>query len=147
MTKLELLVVVARKIWFRRNTVHGGDFSHPNRVFRESVESLDEFRRLNSKVDATGEGEKEEVQIKWKSPIGMIKVNWDVAVDKKKGCIGFGTIVKDSTGSILGARSITKNILVELVVAKALAPLHAVEFSQELGLHQFILEGDVVQIV
>jgi hypothetical protein len=43
---LELVVVVAQKIWFRRNgVVHDDVFIHPQQVFREASLSLDEFQR------------------------------------------------------------------------------------------------------
>lgn len=113
-----------------------------------AFDSHDEFRRINSEDDDNGEDKKEVVQIKWKNPpTDMIKVNYDVTVDKIKGCIGFGTIDTDSEGFVLATWSTTKNILVELVVAESLAALHVVELSQKLGLQEIILEGDAVQIV
>lgn len=54
--------------------VHRGDFIHPNQVFQEAVDSLDEFREVNSKEDEGAEDKQEVVQLKWKnSPTGMIK--------------------------------------------------------------------------
>lgn len=59
--EIELLVVVVRKIWFKRNIVAyiWGDFTHPNQVFQEVVNSLDEFRRVHSKEDEKGVTNKE----------------------------------------------------------------------------------------
>jgi hypothetical protein len=45
------------------------------------------------------------------------------------------------------ARSTTRFFLVELVVAEALAALHTVEFSREMGFSDIIMEGDTLQIV
>jgi len=46
---LELVVVVARKIWFRRNEVmHRGDFLRPNQLFVDASNSLNDFRRVNT---------------------------------------------------------------------------------------------------
>jgi hypothetical protein len=43
---LELMVVVAWKIWFHRNrVVHEEAFIHPRQVFQEASLSLDNFRR------------------------------------------------------------------------------------------------------
>lgn len=109
--EVELLVVVARKIWFRRNAVvHREDFIHPNHVFREAVDSLDEFREVNSKEDEGAEDKQEVVQLKWKNPpTGMIKANWDVAMDKIKGSIGFGNIVRDFEGFVLATQMTEHN--------------------------------------
>jgi len=42
--------MVARKIWFRRiEVVHGGGFLHPNQLLIEASNSINEFRRVNSK--------------------------------------------------------------------------------------------------
>lgn len=41
----------------------------------------------------------------------------------------------------------TNKFLVEPTVAEALATLHAVEFSCELGFYDIIVEGDALQIV
>lgn len=84
----------------------------------------------------------------WKSPsTGVIKVNWDVAGDKLNQCVCVSIIVWDHESYILVARSTTKPAILEPVAAKALAALHTVEFSRDLGLQKILLEGDTVQIV
>ena len=48
MEEIELMAVMAQKIWFRRNAmVRGGDFIHPDQVFRSTSSSLDDFRWVN----------------------------------------------------------------------------------------------------
>jgi len=45
---LDLLAVLARWIWLRRNTlVFEGTFIHPNIVFKGAVDALDEFKRCH----------------------------------------------------------------------------------------------------
>jgi hypothetical protein len=63
----------------------------------------------------------------------MIKVNWDAAVDKKKGCVSLGIISRDCEGRVLAARCVTQHILVEPTVVEAMAGLHAVVFSRDVG--------------
>lgn len=83
--------------------------------------------------------------MQWKKPpTGMSKINWDVIVDKNNGRIGLGIIARDCDGFILAAQSTTKNILIEHVMAKALAAAHAIDFSKELGFNDIILEGDAI---
>jgi hypothetical protein len=44
-------VVIARNIWFRRNTImYGGDFLHLNLVVRGARESLVEYNNANAIV-------------------------------------------------------------------------------------------------
>ena len=50
LAKIELMAMIARKVWFQRNNiVHGGNFSHPNQVFYKDTIALDEFRRENER--------------------------------------------------------------------------------------------------
>jgi hypothetical protein len=43
---IELMAVMARKIWFWTNAVvHGGDFTHPNQVHHEACNFIDEFQK------------------------------------------------------------------------------------------------------
>ncbi len=84
LVELELMVVVARKIRFRRNSVvHGGVFTHLIHLFRETSDSLDEFKRINAQEPDAWSHTLEVMPIQWKkSPATcMTKINWDVAVD------------------------------------------------------------------
>jgi hypothetical protein len=60
-------------------------------------------------------------------------VNWDVAVDSHKHCLGCGVIVWDQKGFVISAQSKRINVLQELVIAKAMAALEVLEFSRDLG--------------
>lgn len=57
--QVELLVVMARRIWLRRNSlVFEGVFRHPNEVYAEVAEALEEFKRCNSQdLQSTLSGE------------------------------------------------------------------------------------------
>jgi hypothetical protein len=75
--ELELIAVMARKIWFWRNIViHGVEFIHPQHITREASLSLDEFReatKSNSNTQSTSLGE---ISILWYLlPPGTYKVN------------------------------------------------------------------------
>jgi len=77
---------------------------------------------LTNKSQMDGVLSKKYHQHSWKKPpIGMVKFNWDVAMDKSHGSIGISIVVQDHEGIVLGAHSTTRNILVEPAVAKALA--------------------------
>jgi hypothetical protein len=68
-------------------------------------------------------------------------------MDKKHERIGLGIVVPDSKEFVVTAQSTTRFFLVELVVAEALAALHTMEFSREMGFSDIIMEGDALQIV
>jgi hypothetical protein len=60
-------------------------------------------------------------------------VNWDVAIDTHRKCLGCRIIVWDHKGFVIAAQSKRLNVLQEPVVAEAMVALVVVEFSQNLG--------------
>jgi hypothetical protein len=45
----ELVAVIARKIWFMRNTVAlGSEFTYPDQVIREPIDSIAEYMKANA---------------------------------------------------------------------------------------------------
>jgi tagatose-1,6-bisphosphate aldolase non-catalytic subunit AgaZ/GatZ len=49
--EFEFFVILARKIWFQRNSVvHGGVFTGPNELIQEAYASIDDFRKVNAKA-------------------------------------------------------------------------------------------------
>jgi hypothetical protein len=55
--------------------------------------------------------------------------------------------VKDHTGSVIAAKSLSRSGILDPTVGEALASLHAVRLGQELGGSAIILEGDAKQVV
>jgi hypothetical protein len=102
---------IARRIWLRRNEViHGGVFAHPRTLLKLLVEATEAFQVANAPqvVLATTGGETR-IQNQWIAPSpGWVKINWDATIDKKKGCIGLGAIIRDSTGKVLAAHGIVR---------------------------------------
>jgi hypothetical protein len=132
--------------WF-----YGGEFTHPNKFFREEALALEEFKRCNMKESRTGVTERPDVHSQlplWQPPfLGVVKVNWDAAMNKKNGCIGFGIITRDSDGHFLGARCTHQKIEVNPLVAEVMATLSVVLFSKKVGFFDTIFEGDALHIV
>ncbi|XP_059441722.1 uncharacterized protein LOC132174026 [Corylus avellana] len=118
----------------------------------EAREALALFQEANlSEDNGHPDGEDSEVRQHveiWKAPpIGLVKMNWDAAVDSKQGKIGLGCIARTSNGAFLAAQSMTKMFRTEPAVAEALATSYAVIFSRELGLQRIIFKGDAQTIV
>jgi hypothetical protein len=101
--EVELLVVIARCIWLRRNAfTFKGVFRHPAKVFKGAVTALEEFKKIN-RLELTAMDSNNlppmARQQKWQPPpSGLIKINWDVAINVKEGCIGLGVIARDCRG-------------------------------------------------
>jgi hypothetical protein len=80
-------------------------------------------------------------------PIGSVKANWDVVIDKYYGGIGIGVVVRDSKGDIVVARSLTKYGFVEPLAGEIMAACVAVSLCLEMQGQVIIFEGDALQVV
>jgi ribonuclease HI len=152
--ELELMAVIARRIWLRRNAwLFERRFDHPNTVYDEASRSFLDFKRCNIKEQesSVSEGRKEAQSGKqtcWiPPPDGVIKVNWDAALNVAKGWIGLGIIARDSKGLCMGARSITQQVKTDPKTAEIMAALQAMQFSKDAGFWEVIFEGDAAQVV
>ncbi|XP_062158594.1 uncharacterized protein LOC133866044 [Alnus glutinosa] len=110
---LELMAVIAMKIWLRRNSlIFEGFFANPNSVYKEGVKALEEFKQYNKKEEPPIQAEVLAPAIeaqKWQPPPpGVIKVNWDAALNLSAGWVGLGVVARDYMGKCLGARSLTR---------------------------------------
>jgi len=79
--------------------------------------------------------------------LGFVKINWDAAVNKKKGYIGVGIIARDCMGQFLGARSFCQKIRIDAKLAETIVALGAVTFSSKASFFDAICEGDAAQVV
>jgi hypothetical protein len=82
--EINLFVVIAKKIWARRNSMlHGGLFLHPNRIVCEAKEMLRALLTPTDDGTASKKNEERSATVKWvKPPFGRFKINWDMAFDK-----------------------------------------------------------------
>jgi len=156
--EFELPAKVARRLWFRRNSVvHGGDILHSNALIIAASSYIEDYcttMKLEEEEKAV-EGDREgivgpihHVSVYWKPPsFGYYKVNWDASLNHAHGKLGIGIIVRDTNGNIFAASSSSILANVEPVVAESMAALHAIEFCCGRGLIKIILEGDSLQVV
>jgi ribonuclease HI len=147
--EVELFAIIARRIWHRRNeVVHGGDFRHPMQMVREAITTLKEFQRANQPGGTQHDVSENRGEDNWKPPpVNTLKINWDAAVDLKKGIIGLGTIVRDERGEFVEAETNYRKMQVEPVVAETLAALQALNLCTERGYQSVIMEGDALQVI
>lgn len=101
--ELELLAVVAQRIWLRINaTVHEGVFTHPNQIIRKALTLVDDFRRNNAPEQKEPTSLTDPPSVLWQPPsLGKIKLNRGAAVNKKLGRIGIGIVARDNNGCFM----------------------------------------------
>jgi hypothetical protein len=147
------LLSPVRRIWFRRNKfVFDKIFTHPPVVFKEAVDSLEDFRRYNRRdketMNSNGVLRTTRPPTGWQPPPSrLIKVNWNASVNIKKKYIGIGIVARDNNDNFLGARAVTKMVVAKPKVAEAMAAPEAILFSKESGFFEVILEGEAMQVV
>ncbi|XP_041001645.1 uncharacterized protein LOC121247346 [Juglans microcarpa x Juglans regia] len=148
--QLEIMVVVLRRVWLRRNgVVFENSFVDPSVFFNQVVECLLDFQQAQCRQ---GSGQSYGVQIskatRWKSPVGeTIKVNWDAAWRVNDYRCGIGVVIRDSCGEVLASLCCPKQNVVDPVVAEIYALWRAMKFCEELKFSMVQLEGDALSVV
>jgi hypothetical protein len=70
---------------------HGGYFSHPNEVIGTATALMTEYKSAPIPIHVEREplnGSIKPLMVKWSPPhVGVVKANWDVAVDMKNGVL------------------------------------------------------------
>jgi hypothetical protein len=88
--------------------MHGGSFSPSEKVIREATStiSLEEFKTANlGEHDLVQRLQRASSDAWKKPPQGVVKVNWDVAINKVEGYTGCEIIIYDYEEQVLAARS------------------------------------------
>jgi hypothetical protein len=142
-------MVIARKLWMRRNqVVFGGDFMPPNQLLRDTELALEEFKVANSTSTLRMTNSSHIEEERWvPPPKNIIKINWDASLDAAKKIIKIEIIARDEKGKFLTAISKQESIEVELVVTETFAALTAITMCLEQNFQDVIFEGDALQVV
>ena len=74
--------------------------------------------------------------------MNCLKLNFDRAIFPKLGKAGFGVVVHDCHGSAIASLSEQAPLSFSPVILEAMAVARAISFAQELGITEFMLEGD-----
>ncbi|XP_040986476.1 uncharacterized protein LOC121234574 [Juglans microcarpa x Juglans regia] len=131
---IQEFAVVASKIWWRRNTlVFKGIFAHPKVIMHEARTTLDVLDEENSNHGARA---------------NMICTSAETcAIDKARGLVGVGVVVRNSSGRIIATLRTKKHLYPDPLLAEAFDALKTVQFGLELGFTQIIIEGDSLQVI
>ncbi|XP_062174623.1 uncharacterized protein LOC133879852 [Alnus glutinosa] len=120
--EMELVVMVAQRVWYRRNKfVFEGLLTPPTCSIKCAKESLDEYRSTNSMNVASLFRSRVPILTRWpKPPVGFVKLNWDAAIDHSKKMIGLGIIARDSSGIIVASKCSFHPYVSDSTVAEAM---------------------------
>ncbi|XP_041003934.1 uncharacterized protein LOC121249293 [Juglans microcarpa x Juglans regia] len=104
--QLEVIVVIMRSIWHRRNLfIFEETFSAPQKVLITTMDNLEEFYQVQMGQEKKQHGRVvEETAQSWQRPEkDCCKANFDATIDCKNQTMGIGVIVRDGNGEILTA--------------------------------------------
>ena len=78
---------------------------------------------------------------------GWVKANWDAALDKRNGRMGFGVIIRDHKGDVKVMDSRWSRGFLSPFAAKAQVVLVAIQLCLEMSFTKVYLEGDAKGVV
>ncbi|XP_042942698.1 uncharacterized protein LOC122276868 [Carya illinoinensis] len=144
------MVVVFRKIWFRRNDfVFEKRLSYPTRVLKTAKEGLEEFQhsqRIQNKEDHTPTTSIDKKT--WeKQTSGFVKVNWDASLDLRKKRMGVRIMIRDEEGEALVAVCDQRQYMENPAVAEGYALWKALELCNDLNIQKAIFESDAKAVI
>ena len=135
-----LFAFITWSIWHQRNQVRTQQASHPlHQLFQFAHDNYLEFKAL--KIAPVPSRTKRKVR--WKPPDpGSYKINFDGATFAGEKCSGLGVMVRDKKRLVIAAMATRVPQLLQAIEIEALAANKALEFAQEMGLSDVVLEGD-----
>jgi hypothetical protein len=147
--QMQLVVTVARHIWFRRNSVvFGGDMVSPVVVVQRAKDQVEAFCSAFQRQLIPNAESASHYVVQWMKPLeGFVKINWDASVNKSQKKMGVGVVVRDSDGAVVAMYCLTKGFITSPSTAEAVGAWAAVDLAQRLGLRRAIFEGDALEIV
>jgi phosphotransferase system IIA component len=84
----------------------------------------------------------------WQRPShGVIKINWDAAIDGVGNKMGYGIIARYYTGRVVAALSGSCCHITNPSIAKSVATWKIVKMYLHLGFVKVVLEGDSLEVV
>jgi hypothetical protein len=87
------------------------------------------------------------VQSKWRRPpLEFLKINVDGSYVEANRFGGWGFIVRDHVGSVVGSGAGRIEQCNDAMHAEAMATLHALSFVSEAGMSRLVLETDAINI-
>ncbi|XP_075665622.1 uncharacterized protein LOC142635327 [Castanea sativa] len=143
--ELDLFFMVLWSIWGNRNqALHNDAAIPPSQVWESANRAFTNFStaQLSSLPSSPSS------QDHWTAlPSGFFKINVDGASDDGGGNSCIGVIIRDSSGSSIGALSMVLPSCYPAEITEAFALLQGVLFALEMQVNQAIFESDALSII
>jgi hypothetical protein len=119
--ELELAVSIARHIWLRYNSfLFRREFIPPAQLAQQGVDAMKLFRQSIS-ISSSQQGVSGSLrQSQWVKPSsGMLKANWDVAIDLQSKRMGVIAIIRNDEGFVMAAMCTFVPFITDPAIAEA----------------------------
>ncbi|XP_041026997.1 uncharacterized protein LOC121267211 [Juglans microcarpa x Juglans regia] len=148
MEDLELVAIVLRNIWLRRNKfVFESLFNSPANIFKQAEITWADFKEANCIESQKGNPAIREVE-KWRKPReGMIKVNLDAAFMNDSKRMRVGIVCRDQEGDILFSACMPQSNAMTASQVEVVALWKTMKLCEDLQVGEAELEGDASCIV
>ncbi|KAL0005544.1 hypothetical protein SO802_013105 [Lithocarpus litseifolius] len=142
--KLAQIVTIAWALWCNRNEVrNGGKWKTGMEITRWAAIYLAEYTAATKSTSFPRQ--MLELRSLWTPPpASLFKVNVDGAVFSSQGSVGIGVLIRDEEGRVEAALSKKIMAPVGAVEAEAKAFEAGILFAKDIGIQEFILEGDSI---
>nr|POE89523.1 hypothetical protein CFP56_55813 [Quercus suber] len=134
----------SKKLQLRVRTV---DFPKAQ-VLQQATQVLSTFQQSQRSIINNAAVTRSQNRVQWRPPpANCVKLNFDGAIFPELGKAGLGVVVHDCHGNAIASLSKQAPLPFAPVIVEAMAAARAITFAQELGLQEFMLEGDSAAVI
>ncbi|XP_050255093.1 uncharacterized protein LOC126700980 [Quercus robur] len=143
------MAMVMWTIWHQRNQLRVSSNVFPKaQVLQQATQSLATFQQSQQSLIQPSATSRPQPRAHWSPPpSNCLKLNFDGAVFREFGKVGLGVVVHDCQGNAIASWSKQAPLPFSSDIVEAMAATRAMTFAQELGIAEFILEGDLEVVI
>lgn len=138
------IITILWVLWTERNSVNAGDKAQsPNRLSFQAQKLCTEFLEFFSKRA----DQPRSLNLKWQYPSEeFLKINIDAAFFEHDHSGGWGFVIRDHSGSVVGSGAGKLEHITDSMQAETNAALQALKYASEVGMLRVVLETDAFNL-
>ncbi|XP_023886226.1 uncharacterized protein LOC111998354 [Quercus suber] len=141
----EFFVMVMWGLWYQRNQVQLNKPCCPSDLI--GAQEKEKFKEFTATIPAKLATIPRQ-RTKWKPPDARsFKMNFDGAIFRQENKSGIGVVIRDDTGAVITSLAQTIAPPFQPIDIEAIAAARALEFGEEIGIIEAVLEGDSELII
>ncbi|XP_050251532.1 uncharacterized protein LOC126698394 [Quercus robur] len=146
-TNCEAFAITAWGLWNNRNAVRHGEVCKRGKTIAGEAQKYELEVCSARPVNLIGVSSAPRLKRWCLPPKGTYKVNTDAAVFNNWGCCGFGVVIRNDKGELMGALCKKVEFPLGPIEAEAKATEASIYLAWDLGLKDIIVEGDSQQVI